>query len=54
MSQVKTDGHVTLRLIGGIAEHHALVACSLLVFVAVIYTAVDIGALLMDGTQDAA
>jgi len=54
VGQVEGDGHIVLRLIGGIAEHHALVACSLLFFIAVIYATVDVGTLLVDGTQDAA
>ena len=52
MSQVERNGHQVLRLVGGIAEHHTLVACTLLVLIAIIYTAVDILTLLMDGSQD--
>ena len=54
MGQIQTDGHIVLRFIGGIAEHHALVASALFVFIAVVYTAVYIGALLMNGAQNTA
>ena len=50
--QVERDGHKVLRLVGGITEHHTLIAGSLLFLVAVIDTTVDVGALLMDGTED--
>ena len=37
-----------------IAEHHALVASALLVLFLTVHTPLDIGALLMDGGEDAA
>ena len=52
--QVETYGHVTLRLVCGIAEHHTLVTGTLFVLVAVVHTAVDIRTLFVDGTEDTA
>ena len=52
MGQVERDGHIVLRLIGGITKHHTLVASTLLVLVAVVDTTIDVGTLLMDGTED--
>ena len=52
VSQVEADGHKVLRLVRGVAEHHALVTSTLLVLVAVVDTAVDVGTLLVNGTQD--
>ena len=54
VGQVETDRHIALCLIGCISEHHTLVAGTLFVFVSVVHTAVDVGTLLMDGTQDTA
>ena len=53
VGQVKAHGHIVLRLVGGVTEHHTLVAGSLFVLVAVIHTTVDVGTLLVDGTEDA-
>ena len=53
MSQVQTHGHVVLRLIGGVAKHHALVAGSLFVLITIVNTTVDVGTLLVNGTEDA-
>ena len=50
VGQIETDGHIALRLVGGVAEHHTLIASTLLVLVAVVDTAVDVGTLLVDGT----
>ena len=52
--QVERHRHITLSLIGGIAEHHTLVTCSLLVLVGTVNTLIDVGTLLMDGCQDTA
>ena len=52
--QVERDGHITLCLVGGITEHHALVAGSLVLVVLTVYTAVDVDALLMNSCQDTA
>lgn len=54
MGQVEAYGHIAFRLVGGIAEHHALVAGTLLFLVAVIHAAIDVLALFVDGTQDTA
>ena len=54
VGQVERDGHVRLRLISGVAEHHALVAGTLLLLVGTIDATVDVLALLVDGTEDAA
>ena len=50
MCQIQTDRHVVLCLVCGIAEHHTLIACALLVFIAIVHTSVYIGTLLVDGT----
>ena len=54
MREVERHGHEILGLVGGIAEHHTLVASALLVLVAIIDTAVDVLALLMDSSEDTA
>ena len=54
VGQIKTHRHIVLGLVSGIAEHHTLVAGTLLFFVAVIHAAVDVLALFVDGTQDTA
>ena len=54
MGQVERQRHVVLGLVGGVAEHHALVAGALLHGVAALHAAVNVGALLMDGAQHAA
>ena len=41
-------------LVAGIAEHHPLVACALVVGIGALHTAVDVVALLMDGREHAA
>ena len=50
VGEVKTHRHIVLGLVSGIAEHHTLVAGTLLFLVAVIHTAVDVLALFVDGT----
>ena len=52
--QVQRHGHQALGLVGGISEHHTLVAGTLLVLVAIVHAAVDVLALLVDGGQYAA
>ena len=54
VSQIERYRHVIFCLVAGVAEHHALVAGTLLVVVAVVHAAVDVLALLMDGIEDAA
>ena len=54
MSQVKRYRHIVLGLTGGIAEHHSLVAGSLLIFFRPADAPVDVLALLMNGTEDSA
>ena len=53
VGQVYGGRHVVVGFVDGIAEHHALVAGSLVVIVFTGDTAVDVLALLMDGCQDA-
>ena len=52
--KVKAQGNVVLRLVGGIAEHHTLISCSLLFRILTVHTAVDVIALLMYGAQHTA
>ena len=47
MCKVETEGHVVFGLVGGVAEHHALVSCALLCAICTIYAAVDVGTLLV-------
>ena len=54
MGEVKGEGHVVFGLADSIAEHHALVACALVIFLFAVYALGDVGALLMDGVEDAA
>ena len=54
MGKVERHRHQTLRLVRGIAEHHALVTCSLVLVFLTVNTPVDILALLMDSRQDTA
>ena len=54
MRQIERHRHQVLCLVAGIAEHHALVAGTLFVLIAIVHTTVDIVALLMDGGQYAA
>ena len=50
----KGEGHVVFGVTAGVAEHHALVAGALLLLNGTDYAAVDVGALLVDGADDAA
>ena len=52
--KIQRKRHVILRFVGGIAEHHPLVSGTLLHRVLALYAAVNVGALLMDGTQHTA
>ena len=52
--QVERNGHIVLRLVACVAEHHALVAGALVLNGAVVDAAVDVVALLVDGVQNAA
>ena len=52
--QVERQRHVVLRLVGGVAEHHSLVARALFHGVFALYSAVDVGTLLVYGAQHAA
>ena len=54
VSQVERDRHKVLRLVGGITEHHTLIAGALLVLIAVIDSTIDVGTLLVDGAEDTA
>ena len=54
VAQVEGQRQIVLGLVGGIAEHHALVAGALTHGILALYAAVDVGALLMDGGEDAA
>ena len=62
MGEVERYGHVVFGFVGGITEHHALVAGTLVFFrclvgslmVDAVDTTIDVVALLMDGTEDAA
>ena len=54
MGQVERHGHVVLGLVHGIAEHHTLVAGTLFLLIGAVDTAVDVVALLVDGTHYAA
>ena len=54
LCQVKRHRHVVFCLVGGVTEHHALVAGTLLVLLLTADAAVDVAALLVDGGEDAA
>ncbi len=54
VGQVERCGHVVVGLVDGVAEHHTLVAGALVIGVFARDAAVDVGALLMDGGEDAA
>ena len=54
VAQVQRERHIVFRVATGIAEHHALVAGTLLFPMAALYAAVDVCALLVQGAQDAA
>ena len=52
--QVQRDGHVVLGLVGGVAEHHSLVAGTLVFLIAAVNATADVAALFVDGGKDAA
>ena len=52
MCQIERDWHQALRFVGGITEHHTLIASALLFFVAIIHTAIDVFALFVDSGQN--
>ena len=54
LCQVERHRHVVFCLVGGVTEHHALVAGTLLVLLLTADAAVDVAALLVDGGEDAA
>ena len=54
MRQREGERHIGVGFVVGVAEHHALVASPLFVGVLTVNAAVDVGALLVDGTEDAA
>ena len=54
VSQVERHGHIALRLVGGIPEHHSLVAGTLVLVLLAVYATVDVNALLMNGGKDTA
>ena len=54
VGELQRHGHVVGRFVGGIAEHHALVAGSLVLFFLAVDAAVDVAALLVNGSEDAA
>ena len=53
MGQIEGDRHQALRLVGGIAKHHALIASSLVLIFLTIHATVDVGTLLVDGSENA-
>ena len=48
VSQVERDGHIALRLVGGVTEHHTLVAGTLFVLILAVDATVDVLALFME------
>ena len=54
LCDVERYGHIVLGLVSGVAEHHALVAGTLLLLVGTRHTAVDIVRLLVDGCEHTA
>ena len=54
VGQVQGQRHVVLRLVGGVAKHHALVAGALVLAVLTVDAAVDVVALFVDGGEHAA
>ena len=53
VAQVERQRHVGIGLVAGIAEHHALVAGTLIFFILALNAAIDVGALLMKSREDA-
>lgn len=54
VAEVKRQRHIILRLVRGIAEHHALVSRTLVHRVLTFHTAVDVRTLFMNGREHAA
>ena len=52
MCQIERHWHQALRFVGGITEHHTLIASTLLFLVAIIHTAIDVFALFVDSSQN--
>ena len=49
---MERNGHIVARFVGGITEHHALVAGALVFFVFTVDTTIDVATLLMNGRED--
>ena len=54
MGEGDREGHVLGGLVAGVAEHHALVAGTLVLFFLAFDALVDVAGLLVDGGDDAA
>lgn len=54
LCEVECYGHVVLGLVGGVTEHHSLVAGTLVFLLLLSNAAVDIFRLLVNGSKDAA
>ena len=54
MGQFKRNRHVVCRFVAGITEHHALVACALIVLIGTVYATVNIGTLFVNGRKNTA
>ena len=54
LCEVERYGHVVLGLVGGVAEHHSLVAGALVLFLLAAHTTVDVVRLLVDGCKNTA
>ena len=52
MCNVERDRHEAVGLVGGISEHHSLVAGSLFLFLLAIHSAVDVATLFVDSAED--
>ncbi len=54
VGEVERKRHIVFGLVAGIAEHHTLVTCALVVSHFALNAAVDVGALLVDGVEHTA
>ena len=54
MRQVERHRHIVLGLVGGITEHHALVASALVLVLFTVHTTADVTALLVNGSENTA
>ena len=54
MGEIEGKGHVVFGLVGGVAEHHSLVASPLILTVLLVDSAVDVAALFVYGREYAA